>query len=335
MMRVLVQHVCDVSSRSPFVYHNTPSIERFKGTVGNYELLLVPELSLTCSDGHRLRPPRCVSTGPVVVRLAGMANERAERERERDARLGPVPVRRVPSEMTSFAAGDAAPDSFAGDAPEASLAADAELEASVAQIFESLRVLDDHTEALEAYDAAAEDEPDWLMQATAAVKHISAVPVSPAVPPALGERQVTWDEKAATVQFEITSAGGTPNMDVGALAWIDAQLVPIVARSFPHLARLVISPDNDADTAEDYARELLKKRDALLLRKRQVREEVVQRSAVGTVAAELRKEEYEAHLLRVATVKQASGRHESVTRPYRVTRPYHLGPRPSNSHSHL
>ena len=28
-----------------------------------------------------LRPPRCVSTGPVVVRLAGMANER-ERERE-------------------------------------------------------------------------------------------------------------------------------------------------------------------------------------------------------------------------------------------------------------
>ena len=29
----------------------------------------------------RLRPPRCVSTGPVVVRLAGMANER-ERERE-------------------------------------------------------------------------------------------------------------------------------------------------------------------------------------------------------------------------------------------------------------
>ena len=30
----------------------------------------------------RLRPPRCVSTGPVVVRLAGMANER-ERERER------------------------------------------------------------------------------------------------------------------------------------------------------------------------------------------------------------------------------------------------------------
>ena len=227
--------------------------------------------------------------------------------------------------LTSIA-GDA-PDSFAGDAPDASLAADAELEASVAQIFESLRVLDDHTEALEAYDAAAEDEPDWLLQATAAVKHISAVPVSPAVPPALGERQITWDEKAATVQFEITSAGGMPNMDVGALAWIDAQLVPIVARSFPHLARLVTSPDNDADTAEDYARELLKKRDALLLRKRQVREEVVQRSAVGAVSAELRKEEHEAHVLRIATVKQASGRHESVTRPY------HLGPRPSISHS--
>ena len=244
---------------------------------------------------------------------------------------GRVPVRRVTSAMALAApsfAGDS-PDSFAGDAPDASLAADAELEASVAQIFESLRVLDDHTEALEAYDAAAEDEPDWLLQATAAVKHISAVPVSPAVPPALGERQITWDEKAATVQFEITSAGGMPNMDVGALAWIDAQLVPIVARSFPHLARLVTSPDNDADTAEDYARELLKKRDALLLRKRQGREE--QRSAVasavGAVAAELRKEEHEAHVLRIATVKQASGRHESVTRPY------HLGPRPSISHS--
>jgi tetratricopeptide (TPR) repeat protein len=66
---------------------------------------------------------------------------------------------------------------------------------------------------------------------------------------------------------------------------------------------------------------------ALLLRKRQVREEVVQRSAVGAVSAELRKEEHEAHVLRIATVKQASGRHESVTRPY------HLGPRPSISHS--
>ena len=32
----------------------------------------------------RLRPPRCVSTGPVVVRLAEMANKR-ERERERGA----------------------------------------------------------------------------------------------------------------------------------------------------------------------------------------------------------------------------------------------------------
>ena len=212
--------------------------------------------------------------------------------------------------------------SFAGDAP---VLEDAELEASVAQILESLRVLDDHTEALEAYDAAAEDEPDWLMQATAAVKHISVVPVSPAVPPALGERQITWDEKAATVQFEITSAGSTPNMDVGALAWIDAQLVPIVARSFPHLARLVTSPDNDADTAEDYARELLKKRDALLLRKRHVRDEVVQRSAVGAVAAELRKEEHEAHLLRIATVKQASSRHTRVTRPYRLG----LDPRPN------
>ena len=31
--------------------------------------------------GSGFRPPRCVSTGPVVVRLAGMANER-ERERE-------------------------------------------------------------------------------------------------------------------------------------------------------------------------------------------------------------------------------------------------------------
>ena len=44
---------------------------------------------------------------------------------------------------------------------------------------------------------------------------------------------------------------------------------------------------NDNLFAEDYARELLKKRDALLLRKRHVRDEVVQRSAVGAVAAEL------------------------------------------------
>ena len=36
-----------------------------------------------CETAICLRPPRCVSTGPVVVRLAGMANER-ERERERE-----------------------------------------------------------------------------------------------------------------------------------------------------------------------------------------------------------------------------------------------------------
>jgi hypothetical protein len=36
------------------------------------------ELRVSCP--FRLRPPRCVSTGPVVVRLAEMANER-ERER--------------------------------------------------------------------------------------------------------------------------------------------------------------------------------------------------------------------------------------------------------------
>ena len=35
-----------------------------------------------CSNLFFLRPPRCVSTGPGVVRLAGMANER-ERERAR------------------------------------------------------------------------------------------------------------------------------------------------------------------------------------------------------------------------------------------------------------
>ena len=40
-----------------------------------------------CAFLCRLRPPRCVSTGPVVVRLAGMANER-ERERGLRRRLG-------------------------------------------------------------------------------------------------------------------------------------------------------------------------------------------------------------------------------------------------------
>ena len=39
-------------------------------------LCLSPSVLVCC-----LRPPRCVSTGPEVVRLAGMANER-ERERE-------------------------------------------------------------------------------------------------------------------------------------------------------------------------------------------------------------------------------------------------------------
>ena len=38
-----------------------------------------------------LRPPRCVSTGPVVVRLAGMANERKrERDWTLDFSLSPV-----------------------------------------------------------------------------------------------------------------------------------------------------------------------------------------------------------------------------------------------------
>ena len=40
-----------------------------------------------------LRPPRCVSTGPVVVRLAEMANER-ERERV-SGREGPETERKL------------------------------------------------------------------------------------------------------------------------------------------------------------------------------------------------------------------------------------------------
>ena len=44
---------------------------------------------------HRLRPPRCVSTGPVVVRLAVMANER-ERERVPVSRPGEIVGRREP-----------------------------------------------------------------------------------------------------------------------------------------------------------------------------------------------------------------------------------------------
>ena len=48
-------------------------------------IVSVIRTGVECGDHRRsyflcLRPPRCVSTGPVVARLAGMANER-ERER--------------------------------------------------------------------------------------------------------------------------------------------------------------------------------------------------------------------------------------------------------------
>ena len=56
------------------------------GMVGS--MLWVGELATPWRRGLCLRPPRCVSTGPVDVRLAGMANER-ERERERRGRENP------------------------------------------------------------------------------------------------------------------------------------------------------------------------------------------------------------------------------------------------------
>ena len=64
------------------------------GRVGS--MLWVGELATPWRRGLCLRPPRCVSTGPVVVRLAGMANER-EREREppRSTRLSGEVVARV------------------------------------------------------------------------------------------------------------------------------------------------------------------------------------------------------------------------------------------------
>lgn len=211
-----------------------------------------------------------------------------------------------------LASADLAQSQAAADLPTAT---DAEPEESVTQLLEQLRLLDDQTDALDALPPmdVNEEEPDWLIQAAdMASKHISELPaapltpLAPALPTVCRERAVTWDERAATVQFEMMQSDSAPNMDAGALAWIDAQLVPIVARSFPHLARLVTTPDFDAeDNSEEYARELLRKRDALLLRKRQSDAHVKQRVAVKAMSSDLRQEETEAHLLRVATVKQA------------------------------
>ena len=51
----------------------------------NYYPPLPSTCKFSCAIYISLRPPRCVSTGPVVVRLAGMA---IERERERALSIG-------------------------------------------------------------------------------------------------------------------------------------------------------------------------------------------------------------------------------------------------------
>ena len=66
---------------------NTSTAQSFSCWRAGAQIFILTDLLryMYVADGSRmppkrLRPPRCVSTGPVVVRLAGMANER-ERER--------------------------------------------------------------------------------------------------------------------------------------------------------------------------------------------------------------------------------------------------------------
>lgn len=196
----------------------------------------------------------------------------------------------------------------------------------------SMAQLDLETDALNAMspDAACgedEDLPDWLTQAAEAVEQITDSEPLPA----------EWDEHAAVVQGAVAQATEAPSIsasaepgnathsssmnvdswasDAGALAWLDAQLVPIVARSFPHLERLMSSPSlgGHAGTADrDFlARELLHRRDVLLVRERHGAALTALPVAVHALGLELRNEEELSAQVRRGASRQVRG-HEQL-----------------------
>ena len=208
---------------------------------------------------------------------------------------------------------------IADDAPEASNADEADAASDdepswLAQahddaftgetLLETLRVLDQETDVLSDQlshvpPPTEEEEPEWLSQAAETAKTIS-------------DLEPRWDETAAIAQGGLLTAteeaaGLSSTADAGALRWLDAQLLELVARSFPHLERLVSSPSLVSEDRETLARELLRKRDVLMLRERQSSAYAALPVAVRTMSTELRRDEASLHETRRAAAKQNRG----------------------------
>ena len=176
-------------------------------------------------------------------------------------------------------------------------------------LLQTLRTLDQEADALSAVasrapigtaDGDEDEEPEWLSQAAETAKTI------------LQGDALDWDERAATVQAALSPTvdsvdSAATAADASALAWLDAQLLPIIAHSFPHLERLVSSPSLVSEDRETYARELLAKRDLLVLREQQRSACAALPVSVRTMGVELRHEEVALHELRRASAKQARG----------------------------
>lgn len=170
-------------------------------------------------------------------------------------------------------------------------------------LLETLRLLDQETDALSETlshapppPADEDEEPEWLSRAA---KHI--IDIEP-----------LWDETAALAQGGLLTAteeaaGASSSADAGALRWLDAQLLQLVATSFPHLERLVSSPSLMSAERDTLAHELLRKRDVLMLRERQSSANVALPVAVRTMSMELRREEASLHKTRRAAAKQNRG----------------------------
>ena len=220
-----------------------------------------------------------------------------------------------PSWLTEASETVAATANNGDDEDEPSWLTEAAEDAFTPQLLDTLARLDHETSELNAL--AEDEEPEWLMQAGEAAKHIEALPTYDTRAFVDDLERTAWDETAAIVQGACMSADDVEDntdfqsiptaADAGALAWLNTEIAKVISQGFPHLERLVSSPSLVTNDRNTYARELLKKRDVLLLRERQAKDNVALPVVQRTLSSELRREEAQHYELRRASIKQAKG----------------------------
>jgi hypothetical protein len=178
------------------------------------------------------------------------------------------------------------------------------------RLLEALALLDSEASRLDALAPTVaplpvdddSDEPEWLKEAAEA-----------AAAPSPSAAAEPWDEEAAQLQGMLADLPSGKTSTSSTLSWLDKQLIPIVAASFPHLDRLVRPSILAPSSAADRAAELLCRRDSLKQRDMLLSERKERDAVVAALAYELRCVEEACRHLRSSAESQVKATAEVLT----------------------